>query len=122
VSTVEEPLLAVLVVAGADHVLRPERGPAAELLADVLLHAYVTSALLHGVLRWNETESSTVNSDGGAFCLFFASGVIEHYPFDVRRLVGGLVDAGAADEQELPHASGLRPVRHRPACAPSVTT
>jgi hypothetical protein len=33
----------------------------------------------------------------------------------VRRLVGRLVDAGAADEQELPHAGRLRPVRHRPA-------
>ena len=49
--TVEEPLLAVLVVAGADHVLWPERGPAAELRRDVLLHADVPGALLHGVLR-----------------------------------------------------------------------
>jgi hypothetical protein len=50
--TVEEPLLAVLVVAGADHVLRPERRPAAaELLRNVLLHAHVAGALLHGVLR-----------------------------------------------------------------------
>jgi hypothetical protein len=40
-----------------------------------------------------------------------------YYPLDVRRLLGRLVDAGAADEQELPHAGRLRPVHHRPAHA-----
>jgi hypothetical protein len=49
-------------------------------------------------------------STDSAFCAvisFFS------YPLDVRRLVAGRVDAGAADE--LPHAGRLRPVHHRPA-------
>jgi hypothetical protein len=48
VINVKEPLLAVLVVAGSDHVLRPERSPAAELLRDALLD---DDLLLLGVIN-----------------------------------------------------------------------
>ena len=41
--------------------------------------------------------------------------VLITHPLDVRRLLGRPVDAGAADEQELPHAGRLGPVHHRPA-------
>lgn len=42
---------------------------------------------------------------------------MHRYPLHVRRLLRRLVDARAADEQELPHAGRLGPVRHRPAHA-----
>ena len=43
------------------------------------------------------------------------NGIID-YPFNMRRLVGWLIDPGAADVQELLHTGALGPIYNRPIC------
>ena len=77
--------------------------------------SFTASCVLRAPLFGSQSVSQSCHAEAERVAMAM------HYPLDVRRLLRRLVDAGAADEQELPHAGRLRPVRHRPAPAQSVS-